>query len=55
MGGTYENKSVNIKFIYILSFNIFFNFQETPVKIIIPVNKNIQVIEVCGRGTWWAY
>ena len=35
---------VNIKFIYILSFNIFFIFQETPV------NKNIQVIESSGRG-----
>ena len=44
MGGTYGNKSVNIKFIYILSVNIFFLFQETPV------NKNIQVIEASGRG-----
>ena len=43
-GGTYLNKSVNIKFIYILSVNIFFLFQETLV------NKNIQVIEASGRG-----
>ena len=40
----YEIKCVNIKFIYILSFNIFFLFQETPV------NKNIQMIEASGRG-----
>ena len=38
LGGTYENESVNIKFIYILSVNIFFLFQETQV------NKNIHVI-----------
>ena len=43
-GGTYENKSVNIKFIYILSVNILLLFQETSV------NKNIQVIEASGRG-----
>ena len=43
-GGTYGNKSVNIKFIYILSVNIFFLFQETSV------SKNIQVIEASGRG-----
>ena len=41
LGGTFESKSVNIKFIYILSVNIFFLFQE---------NKNIQVIEASGRG-----
>ena len=41
LGGTYENKSVNIKLIYILSVNIFFLFQE---------NRNIQVIEAYGRG-----
>ena len=46
LGGTYENKSVNIKFIYISSVNIFFLFQETPV------NKNIQVIEASGRGSY---
>ena len=45
-GGTYENKSVNIKFIYIVSVNILFLFQETPVN----KNKNIQVIEASGRG-----
>ena len=28
--GTYENKSINIKCIYILSVNILFLFQETP-------------------------
>ena len=44
LGGTYWNKSVNIKFIYMLSVNIFFLFQETLV------NKNIQVIEASGRG-----
>ena len=44
LGGTYENKSVNITFIYILSVNILFLFQETSV------NKNIQVIEASGRG-----
>ena len=49
LGGTYENKSVKIKFIYILFVNIFFLFHETPV------NKNIQVIEASGRGIWWAY
>ena len=41
---SYDNKSVNIKFIYILTVNIFFLFQEAPV------NKNIQVIEAPGRG-----
>ena len=44
LGGTYENKSVNIKFIYISSVNILFLFQETPV------NKNIQIIEASGKG-----
>ena len=43
-GGSYENKSVNIKFIYILSVNIFFLFQATPV------NTNIQVIDASGTG-----
>ena len=43
-GGTYGNKSVNIKFIYMLSVNIFFLFQETLV------NKNIQMIEASRRG-----
>ena len=44
-GGTlYGNKSVNIKFIYILSVKIFFLFQE------ILVNKYMQVIEASGRG-----
>ena len=43
-GGTYENKSVNVKFICILSVNILFLFQETSV------NKNIQVLEASGRG-----
>ena len=40
----YGNKSVSIKFIYILSVNIVFLFQETLV------NKYIQVIEASGRG-----
>ena len=44
LGRTHENKSVNIKFIYILSVSILFLFQETSV------NKNIQVIEASGRG-----
>ena len=44
LGGTYGNKSVNIKFIYILAVNIVFLFQETLV------NANIQVIEASGRG-----
>ena len=43
-GGAHGNKSVNIKFIYILAVNIFFLFQETLV------NKNIQVIGASGRG-----
>ena len=49
LGGTYEKKSVNIKFIYILSVNIFFLFQETPV------NTNIQVIEGGGTSAWLGY
>ena len=44
LGGTYEIRSVNIKFIYILSVNIFYLFHETLV------NKNIQMIEASGRG-----
>ena len=44
LGVPYGNKSVDIKFIYILSVNIFFLFQE------IVVNKNMQVIEASGRG-----